>query len=156
MRYLVAKTQHTKIRTATQDDIFDILVLAKNFSKEAPTTHKWDKEKTAQFLVSALENPIMEIFVADTGEEIVGALVCMKSELYMSRTTVCTELAWFVDKQYRGSPSALRLLKTFEKWAKEQKADYTIMGDIAGITDLGSLYTKLGYTKAETTYMKET
>jgi RimJ/RimL family protein N-acetyltransferase len=115
----VQETQVSKIRTATPDDVFDILILAKEFSREAPKSHKWNKDKTEQFLLSAFQNTNMEIFVIEVGGEIEGALVGLLCELYMSHTVQATELAWFVSKDYRGKPASLRLIKAFEKWAKE-------------------------------------
>tara|TARA_R110000765_G_scaffold11742_3_gene37036 strand:+ start:1455 stop:1913 length:459 start_codon:yes stop_codon:yes gene_type:complete len=151
----VLKTQESKIRTATPDDVFDILILAKEFSKEAPSSHKWNKDKTEQFLVSSLSNTNMEIFVIDVGGEIEGALVGLLSELYMSHTVQATELAWFVSKDYRGKPASIRLMKAFEKWAKESGANQVGMGDIEGISSLENLYNRLGYERAETVYLKE-
>ena len=149
------KTTVTKIRTATPDDVFDILILAKEFSKEAPQSHKWNKEKTEQFILSALQNTNMTIFVIDVDGEIEGALVGLLSELYMSYTVQATELAWFVSKDYRGKPASLKLIKAFEKWAKESGANQVGMGDIEGISSLEKLYNRLGYERAETVYLKE-
>jgi hypothetical protein len=131
----VQETQVSKIRPATPDDVFDILILAKEFSKEAPQTHKWNKDKTEQFLLSALHNTNMEIFVIDVGGEIEGALVGLLSELYMSHKVQATELAWFVSKDYR--------------------ANQIGMGDIEGISSLEKLYNRLGYKRAESVYLKE-
>lgn len=149
------ETQESKIRGATPDDVFDILILAKEFSKEAPSSHKWNKEKTEQFILSALQNTNMTIFVIDVGGEIEGALVGLLSELYMSHTVQATELAWFVSKDYRGKPASIRLMKAFEKWAKESGANQVGMGDIEGISSLENLYNRLGYERAETVYLKE-
>lgn len=149
------KTQVSRIRTATEDDVFDILILAKEFSREAPKSHKWNKDKTEQFLLSSFLNPNMEIFVIDVDGEIEGALVGFLSELYMSHTVQATELAWFVSKDYRGKPASIRLMKAFEKWAKESGANQVGMGDIEGISSLENLYNRLGYERAETIYLKE-
>jgi len=145
----------TKIREASEEDIFDILILAREFSRESPVTHKWDKEKTEHFILAALQNTNTTIFVLEEDNEIVGAIVGLLNEMYMSQTLVATELAWFVSKEYRGKKGSLMLMTTFENWAKENGADYTCMGDIHGITTLEKLYTKKGYSKCETTYMKE-
>ena len=149
------KTTATKIRTATPDDVFDILILAKEFSKEAPQSHKWNKEKTEQFILSALQNTNMTIFVIDVDGEIEGALVGLLSELYMSYTVQATELAWFVSKDYRGKPASLKLIKAFEPWAPARGANQVGMGDIEGISSLEKLYNRLGYERAETVYLKE-
>ena len=149
------KTQESKIRIATPDDVFDILILAKEFSKEAPKSHKWNKDKTELFLMSTFQNTNMEIFVIDVDGEVEGALVGLLSELYMSHTVQATELAWFVSKEYRGKPASIRLMKAFEKWAEASGANQVGMGDIEGISSLEKLYNRLGYKKAETVYLKE-
>ena len=149
------ETTVTKIREATQDDVFDILILAKEFSKEAPKSHKWNKAKTEQFLLSTLHNTNMVIFVIDVDGEIEGALVGLLSELYMSHTVQATELAWFVSKEYRGKLSSLKLVAHFEQWSVDNGATQVGMGDIEGISSLKNLYNRLGYTKAESVYIKE-
>ena len=152
----MVKTTPTRIREATEEDVFDILILAKEFSKEAPKSHKWNKDKTEQFILSAMQNTNMTILVIDADGEIEGALVGLISELYMSHTVQATELAWFVSKDYRGKPASIRLVKTFEKWAKDKGAMQIGMGDISGISTLEKLYTRLGYKIAESVYLKET
>ena len=145
----------TKIRPMVEDDIFDVLILAKEFSKEAPKSHKWDKDKTNKFLYSALETPSMQVFVIESNGELTGAIVGILTEMFMSNKIVATELAWFVSKEARGTPASIKLVKTFENWAKQNGANYTIMGDFKGITDLDYLYSRMGYEAAETAYMKE-
>jgi len=145
----------TTIRVATKEDILGILVLAKEFSKEAPKTHKWNMEKTTQFIVSAIENTNMEIFLSEKDNDITGAMVCLVTEMYMSNTIVASDLAWFVSKEARGNSSSIKLLKTFEDWGRSKGADYLGMADIEGIGNLSELYTRLGYSISETTYIKE-
>ena len=145
----------TKIREATEEDVFDILVLAREFSKESPITHKWNKEKTEQFLISAINNSNTIIFVLEENNEILGAIIGLLSELFMSQTILATEVAWFVNKNHRGKKGSLLLMKTFENLAKQNNADYTCMSDIDGITSLENFYLRKGYSKCETTYMKE-
>jgi len=120
----------TKIREATEEDVFDILVLAREFSKESPVTHKWDKEKTEHFIISAINNNNTIIFILEDKDEIVGAIVGIINEMYMSQTVVATEMAWFVSKDYRGRKGSIMLMKTFEKWAETNGANYICMGAI--------------------------
>ena len=143
------------IRKATHEDLLGILVLAKEFSMEAPKTHKWDLNKTTRFLSSAIDNTNMEIFVAEKDGQLGGAIVCCVTEMYMSNTVVASDLAWFVNKDIRGTRSAIKLLKVFEDWGKAKGADYLAMADIEGLENLSNLYTRLGYSVSETTYLKE-
>ena len=149
------KTQDSRIREATQEDIFDILVLAREFSREAPKSHKWDKDKTEKFVLSAIQNTNMGVFVIDVDGEIQGALIGLLSEFYMSHIVQATEVAWFVSKEFRGKVSSIKLVKHYEKWAKDNGASYVGMCDIQDISNLSSLYTRMGYSKTETVYLKE-
>ena len=143
------------IRSATEDDILGILVLAKEFSAEAPKTHKWNLQKTNDFLISAINNDNMIIFISEKDGEITGAIVCIVTEMYMSNTVIASDLAWFVSKNLRGTPTSIKLLKTFEQWGKSKGANYIGMADIEGIGNLSKLYSRLGYSVTETTYLKE-
>jgi hypothetical protein len=138
-----------------ETDLLDVLILAKEFSKEAPNSHKWNPEKTKNFLLSALQNTNMEVFVSDKDGDINGAIVCLVTEMYMSNTVVASDLAWFVSKDSRGDSSSIRLLKAFEEWGRSRGADYLGMADIEGISNLSKLYSRMGYSIFETTYMKE-
>lgn len=144
----------TVIRKANQADVFDLLVLARGFSREAPAMHKWDKDKTEQLLTTVINSPSCVVYVWEENEEVVGGLVGLLQPLFMSHTLVAAELAWFVDESVRGKRGALRLVKAFEGWAKENGADYVTMADIEGIANLGPLYKRLGYEKTETSYSK--
>ena len=73
----------------------------------------------------------------------------------MSHKVQATELAWFITKEYRGKPSSIRLVKAFEKWSIDKGANQIGMGDIEGISNLEHLYTRMGYKKAESIYIKE-
>ena len=143
------------IRKANKEDLLGILVLAKEFSREAPKTHKWNIDKTTNFLLSAIENTNMEIFISEKDDEVTGAIVCMVTEMYMSNTVIASEIAWFVSKDLRGSPSSIKLLKAFEDWGRSKGADYLGMADIEDISNLRKLYNRLGYSVSETTYLKE-
>ena len=138
-----------------ESDLLDVLILAKEFSREAPKSHKWDSNKTSQFLKDCLDSPQYQIFISETDGEVTGGIVCDITEMLMSYTKVATELAWFVSRDARGKTSSIKLVKAYEAWAKENGADYIIMGDIKGIGDLGRLYKRMNYSAVETAYMKE-
>ena len=147
--------EKTVIRTILEEDLLDVLILAKEFSREAPKSHKWSPEKTKNFLISAMHNTNMEVFISEKQGEVTGAIVCLVTEMYMSNTVIASDVAWFVNKDARGDSSAIRLLKAFEAWGRSKGADYLGMADIEGLSNLSSLYSRMGYSVFETTYMKE-
>lgn len=144
----------TTVRKATHEDIFDLLVLARGFSKEAPELQTWDKDKTEKLLSDLMGSPDAVIFVSEVGTEIVGFIAGMIQPTLFSHTKIAFDLAWFVDKDHRGGGGAIRLVKKFEDWAKEKGADWVTMADIQGLFDLEPLYTKLGYSLTEKAYSK--
>ena len=73
--------------------------------------------------------------------------------MWASYDLSATEVAWFVDKKYRGR-GALKLLRAFEDWAESKEADYITVADIEGIANLEPLYKRMGYSKVETSYSK--
>ena len=97
----------------------------------------------------------MVLFVLEVDGEIVGSILGFVIEVYMSHKVQSTELAWFITKEYRGKPSSIRLVKAFEKWSIDKGANQIGMGDIEGISNLEHLYTRMGYKKAESVYIKE-
>jgi len=145
----------TIIRKMREDDLLDVLIVGREFSRAAPKSHKWDQDKTVEFLSNCLASPQYEVFVTETDGEVTGGIVCALTLMLMSHTKVATELVWFVSKEARGKPSSIKLVKTFESWAKENGAQYVIMGDIKHVGELGNLYERMGYHAVETAYMKE-
>jgi hypothetical protein len=144
------------VRAATEDDIFDLLVLAREFSREATTMHKWDKDKTEAMLLNSIRSEGTCVFILVDDEGIVqGGLVGTLTEPFMSYRKVAIEMAWFVSKEFRGNRASLGLVTKFEEWGKQMGASNILMADIQGIANLGKLYTRMGYEVVETTYSKE-
>ena len=101
------------IRKATEEDVFDILVLAREFSREAPKSHKWNKDKTEQFILSSILNSVSDVLVLEQDGEVKSALVCILYELFTSLTVLATALELFVSKDYRRKKDSLLLLNYF-------------------------------------------
>ncbi len=143
------------IRQATEDDLFDLMVLAKEFTSEAPSQYNWNRHKIEESLRGAITRPDMLAAVYEQDGEAKGFLIAIASELFMSEKRAATELAWFVSKDYRGSSASVRLITTFENWAKEANCDFTVMADLNSLADLSAIYTKRGYKLVERSYLKE-
>ena len=70
---------------------------------------------------------------------------------------MCTEAAWFVEKEYRGTTVGIRLLKNYEKKARKKGAKQISMVSIGKLNaqSLDKIYTKMGYEPFEQHYIKE-
>ena len=111
-------TPNSTVRLATPDDLFDVMVLCRSFSKEAPEAYRgFNAEKLQINLLAAIDADNTEVFVLENNGDIVGILIGMVTELMFNNTVVASELAWYVDKDHRGLGS-LRLVKAYEEWAK--------------------------------------
>jgi hypothetical protein len=143
------------VREATEDDLFEVMVLAKEFCNEAPEMFVWDRAKVESLLRQAIQEPNYVLLVAEnTSGEIVGGLLGACTEMFMSKVKLAAELGWFMSKESRGTRQAVSLVKSFEEWGKTSGADYIVMADIRGISDLSNLYGKMGYVLSEVSYTK--
>lgn len=143
------------IREATADDAFDVLMLAHQFGKEAPACFKFNKQKVEAFFEHVLIDPTMVWFVSEDKDGLSGFIIGAVPDHPFNSVRVAVELGWFVTKEKRRGVTGIRLLQTFERWAKEQSAAWTSISDVADIQDLGRLYTRQGYKLTERAYTKE-
>jgi GNAT superfamily N-acetyltransferase len=143
------------ITLATQEDYIDLVFLTRQFSKEAPETHKADHKKLNEVVQHFLDAEDKEVLLLKVNGESVGFLAVAFMEPIMQSKTVALEMAWFVEKEHRGGRNAIKLLRAFEELAVKRNALRTIISNILGLNDLSVLYKKLGYSPIETTYVKE-
>lgn len=143
------------IREATEDDVFDVLILAKQFSKQAPALYKWDKDKAEQWILSAIRNDNMLFLVFEDDGDIEAGLMAINSELFMSERVVSTVFGWFVSKEARNKLGPYRLLDKAEQWAKDNNVSTLVVADLPEMKDLKKFYTRKGFTLTERSYSKE-
>ena len=99
------------------------------------------------------------IFVMMKDDTPVGFLAAFINEQgpILAGTRVATELFWYVTPAHRGSSASVTLVETYERWAKDNGCKLASMCVMRNkyMKRLGKLYEKLGYYKAEETYLKE-
>lgn len=145
----------SRIREATKEDVLDLLVLFKQFSKESGYKYKLDMVTLKENLELAVEAPNFLLSVLEVDGEIVGSLVGAVTTPLFSKDKTATELAWFVEESHRGSSGSLRLIKNYENWAKDKGCKFVTMVDIDSLNNLEQVYKRVGYTLTEKTYVKE-
>lgn len=141
------------IREATHADVPALLECSVRFHAECPSEYTYNQDRVESVLSTCLDNPDSVIFVIDVDGLVVGGIIGIITELWMSTDRVATELAWFVDKEHRGR-EALKLLHAYESWATDNNVALITVADIHDVTDLAPLYGRRGYRKTETTYSK--
>lgn len=73
------------------------------------------------------------------------------------KVLICTEAAWYVEKEYRGTSVGLRLLKNYEAEAKQRGAKKVTMVNLKQLNmeGLDKMYTKMNYELFEQHYVKD-
>lgn len=134
----------------------------------------WSESKDYQFyakdyeyiyksLSNMFDNPNVYIGIAydydiDAGKDTkyIGFMIGMSGSAWFSPTKEATELVLFVQKEYRGTRAAMKLVKDFERFAKDAQCARIVAGTSLKINDtvVKKFYKGLGYTVDGDTFTK--
>jgi hypothetical protein len=161
----VLKTQESKIRAVTEirepkeEDVLELLFLSKRFYKKAgfEVTGKFDQKKALPLLEGVVQNESYFKKVVIVDGEITGAVAFALSDNPFSNTKIGTEVFFWLEEGLNAAHTFLRLLRMYEKWCKAQNCTVYKFGVIPSDNSdkLERTLVKLGFSKAETAYMKE-
>lgn len=87
-----------------------------------------------------------------------GFIICSITPSFLSPNKIqCSEIAWFVEKEHRGGSTAIKLMKKYERLAKDNSSDFITMVALEALNPerTGNIYKKLGYKLLEQHYRKE-
>lgn len=143
------------IRLAKPSDKGALAYACKKFLEETNYPFALDTKKLFDSFDEAIINPELLALVYQEENKIVGFLFAGIASPPFSSTRVAAEMAWFVLPEYRGTKNSFRLLHAFEYWGEKEKCDFLVLNDVHTLNDLGTLYTRMGYTLTEKTYVKE-
>lgn len=97
------------------------------------------------------------VFVADEAGVAIGMLVAVIAPVwYAPSCNVATELAWWVEPEYRNRTTAIRLIQAFEDWARAEHAVMATMSNLE-IDDgnrVASMLKRMGYRVTEQSHTK--
>ena len=156
MECSVQATEGSKVREATKEDLFEILMLGYEFIKEGPDHLKpFEKDLVEERLINAIDNEDYVVLVLDVNGSLEGSLIGACIAPWMMSEKFAVELAWFVRKSSRDGRGAIKLVKAYEAWAKSKGVTKVCMSDLTKLQGLGKLYNRLGYSLTETSYIKE-
>jgi GNAT superfamily N-acetyltransferase len=145
------------IRRAEQDDVPGIVRLARSFLAVSGfgrwfTLTQEGVEHAVAVLLS-WESGVG--FVVEREGRIVGAIVGHRCHVWFEpNATIAAELGWWVDPAHRGV--GVSLLRAFEAWGREQKADVVALSDLlqTNASPAGELLEKLGYEMVERSFVR--
>lgn len=150
------RTKDYKVEIGKLDDLFELVLLAREAFKEDIINKKaftFDTKKVGELVESAIENESFIVLSLRNENDIVGYFFGMVSPCYFARElqTVC--LSWFIQPEHRSVKNAFTLLKRYEEWSKEVGAVLINMVNVK--VDSPKIFEKLGYTMTEITFVKE-
>jgi len=150
------QTEGSRIRQATEEDLFELLVLAYEFIKEAPEHMKpFDKSTMEERLTNLVASEEGVVLVLEIDGEIQGLLAAVCCAPWFTSKNFAVELGWYVRKAFRKGTGSIKLVKKYEEWAKSKGMTHAHMSDLTQLQGLGKLYERLGYSLIETSYIKE-
>ena len=140
------------IRDATLDDAANLLRMGELMQQESPRFNKFtfDREKSAALInhLISINNGI--IVVAEKDGVIVGMLGGMVTEHFFSRDLYACDFVVYIEPEYRGGSTVIRMIKLFEQRAIELGAKEVSLGISTELQSerTASLYEKLGYIRS--------
>lgn len=149
-------TQVFEVRKATHEDRQNILDMAENFLTSSPYRNDWDLQNLSNHIVEYIEGPFKTvIFLVERKEKPVGFLAAVVAEAHpFFNKKISTEVAWWIETDYRKSGAGQELLKAYEEWAKENGCNLIGMTYLTNHLNLSEFYEKNGYEKYEVSYLK--
>lgn len=143
------------IRKATVEDLDEILTLCKTMHKESSYSGiEPNKEKTQSFIQNEIDDRDSLFLVLLYKEVIVGIFLGKIVSYFFSNDLQAMDYLLYIQKEKRGSIGALKLLKSYICWAKEQKVKEIVLSSTTGINldRTEGIYRKLGFHKAGVMY----
>ena len=138
------------IKTATPADLRELFHLCDEFSC-ASASVSYKKEIFLENWTKILESGLGIILLLPDNKGFLGGL---KYPDINTGVLSAVETFWFVTDSARGQ--GLRLLRNFEKWAKDNDCRQIIMVHLADLMPdaVRKIYLRMGYNKLETHYIK--
>lgn len=146
------------VRPATAKDVPALVAYGEAFAPLSKlSTHvTYDAASVTETLTALVESPAGIVLVADTGTQVVGAIVGILTPLYYNKAVLLAqETAWYVDPKARDGRAGLMLLWAFEDYARQAGAALITMSALGPQDAAARIFEKAGYDLAELAYVKK-
>ena len=143
------------VRKATIEDLGEILTLCKTMHEESSYSKiEPDKEKTHLFIEQEINNGDSHFLVLLNEEIIVGIFLGKVVSYFFSNDLQAMDYLLYIKKENRGTIGALKLLKSYIQWAKEQGVKEIVLSSTTGVNldRTEGIYRKLGFHKVGVMY----
>lgn len=91
--------------------------------------------------------------VLEVAGEVQGVLMAASRRHEFGPVVMAEETLWWIEPAHRGR-SAIKMLDTYERWARERGCAYAGMKGMGDDPDVAKLYLRRGYLRAETSFLK--
>ena len=125
----------TTIRMATLEDLDVLMDIGESMHKESPRFSRmsYSPAKVLQMFIDLINADCGLIVVAEQDDKIIGGIAAIVSQHWFSQDLMASDIALFIVPEHRGGITAVRLVKHYVAWAKEQGAVITQMGISTGV-----------------------
>jgi len=139
------------IRPAVHYDLHECVRFGIGFVRKMPgPLRKPDWSSCKAYLERFMSSDSGALFVAERGARVTGFICGIVAPDPFTGKTVALKSSWIVDPEMPGD--GLALLKRFEEWAAEQKAERPILSHMYGDEGIGRLLIRRGYVPTEVKY----
>lgn len=140
------------IRTATFDDVPDLVELGRAMHAESPRYREmtFDADRLAETLHGVIAAGGFARVVQTEDGSLVGGLVAVLVPHWASDDLTSCDLALFMAPEARGSIAPARLLNQYAQWARDRGARQIMLGVMTGVSvpQTVALCERLGWRQA--------
>jgi GNAT superfamily N-acetyltransferase len=146
------------VRQMRAEDVGAMVLLGEAMHGESAFSERvFSPEKLGALLHHYVANP-EHCFgsVAYIGPDMVGMFVGYTTDYFFGPERLACDLFWYVSPEHRGSRAGVRLLRSFELWAKSRGVVEVSAGVSTAVAfeRTGALLQKLGYTQVGGNYKR--
>jgi hypothetical protein len=147
------------LKLAEEKDREDFIKMSLNFFEASPfNSMTFDRDGLDAFFdlsIASKREAIVILLVSEEGKN-VGMVAGIAQPPLFSKDIVATELAWWVDEEYRKTRKSIELLLAFDDWGKRIGAFGNCLASIEGFSppSVDKYYTNIGYSRTENSYFK--
>lgn len=147
----------TRIITLGEREVEAIHRIGEQFYKLTDMPGEFEPKWFISVWTQVLKSGVGAFWAYEADGRIVGVLAALLHPCLFRGDTVATEAFWFVEPEYRCGFGGGRLFQTFLHWAREVGAKKVQTGHVVNSidVDLNDFYTRQGFRKLETIYVKE-
>lgn len=144
-----------EIRVATAKDADVIYDMCLKFVNQTVYKEYLNEEVFKPFVQSFVDgsNPERIGFIAKDGDTPIGMIGGMVNYFIFGGIKMCSEIAWWVEPEYRKTGIGKELIEALEYWANKIDCKFVTMSALDQ-DYLPKFYGKLGYDFAEISMMK--